>query len=267
MGPFFYQACSKKQGAGLVRILASAGLKCNQEALDLAVSRKCWHVALAMVPAIDQLSPPIETFSGHGGSFPLLQAIMAGQLDLARALLPLYRDRAYAANVALHNLARMTQPARETANAIAWLVSEGAEPNQHFIRNTHPLEAALTSGTRKVDISLALVRAGAMFSFPHAMIKVIKCVQQDYEENASHVDRSDKISAAGWELIEEALTSGLRLPPLISTIWGTQYFQGTEKLSGQLHATDIEKVRVIQERVILNKHTPSPSISASRSRL
>lgn len=260
-GAFFFQACCKKQGAGLVRILVGKGLKSNQDALDLALERKCWHVAHAMVPAMVNLWPPAETFHGPEAPAALLTALLAGQVELARALLPLYPDPSAAANAALHHLARTPgKTAEEACLGISWLVSQGADPNQRAVRQTHPLEAALSA--RNAKMALELVRSGASFGFPHPMAKVVCCALGCRVDHPQHLE-TPRISAEGWDLVETALGCGFRAPQMLKTPWNTHYVEGTDRTTSQLHPEDVARFHVMIESALLDKTTP-PAASPSR---
>lgn len=260
-----FQACCNKQGAGLVRILVDKGLRSNQRALDLALERQCWHVAKAMAPALGRLWGPVDTFQGPEAPTALFKVLQAGQVDVARALLPLYPDPAYAANATLHHLARsQLREVPDAFKAIAWLVEEGADPNQHLVRQTHPLEAALSA--RNASLGLALVQSGARFSFPHAMRKVIHCIMGCRVDHPQHLEKS-RISGQGWDLVEAALASGLRLPNMLQTSWNTHYLEGSDRTTDQLHEDDVARLDGMRQSVELDRSTPKVSFPSRSSRL
>ena len=264
--PFFYQACAKKQGAGLVRLLVAAGLPCDQDALELAMTRNCWHAAAAMIPAVRRLPAPVLGVDGFVCSDLLLTAILGGQMQIAQDLLPLYPDRAQAANATLHSLVRIgSKRVPEAAPAIPWLVSEGANPNEPLIRRAPPLETALTAG--HVEFALELIASGAdLHGFRNPMEKVQNCLYRCRVEDPTHM-QLPRIIEPGWQLLELALQSGLKMQPLSTSSWGSRHFEGFDKHSGQLHPADADRVQVLIDGCKLSQATHPASSLPRPSRL
>ena len=268
---FFAAACCK-QGAGAVRILASHGLYCEQRVLDLAVQRKCWNVCKALAKVVPSLSPLyIESYGGTLTDHPLLDALAAGEDELARLLFEIPMsgvDQKNKASFALHALAKNSKKEPGAAKSVGWLVQAGANPNQELIRRFHPLTVSLERGD--VLFAMALLDAGAdLTALPDPGAKVATALYRSRVSDPKHI-QAPRISEDGWRLVDRALEIGVQLPslklqdPVRGGPGHEVIFEGFDRITGRLHVDDVLRLNTIFTGERLREETaPAPTARPS----
>jgi hypothetical protein len=260
----FFEAACCKRGAGVVRILASHGLYCEERVLALAVKRECWNVVKALAKVVPLLSPLyVQAYGGTLIEHPLLETLAAGQDDVARMLFDIPMrglDQQTKAHFALHATAQNAKKSHETARSVAWLVQAGADPNVELIRRYHPLGTTLERG--EIEFVMALLDAGAdIAALPDAGTKVASALYRSRDTKTNDSDPGlPRISQAGWDLAFRAIYAGVSLPALVSSarpgssLQGTT-FEGFDRMTGRLHEEDVQRIQSIQQEKSLQDRT------------
>lgn len=271
---FFMAACCK-QGAGVVRILASHGLYCQDHVLALATKRECWHVAKELAKVVPSLTPLyVSAYGGTLCDHPLLDALAEGQDALARALFEIHMpgvDQKNKANFALHALAKNAKKTTESAASVEWLVQAGADPNKELIRNHHPLQTSFEQGA--IEFAMALLDTGAnLASLPNAGAMVATALYRSRDKKVND-PTSLRISNAGWALVDRTVALGVPLPALVEagpiafSKNGGATFEGFDRFTGCLHKEDVSRIKSIQEEKYLQDQTALSHLSRSGFRL
>lgn len=231
--------------------------------LLLAIASGNWTLAEQMSTILPRLDV-IRTWQGGESAPQLSAALKAGRVNLSARLLSLYPDCKRAAIAAMSDLTHSKEPATHAAASVDFLVDAGLDPNNRNLRNTPPLEAALTHG--QPALAVALLDRGARFDgFTYPARKLVRCVFASRQANDAH---ALVFSPAGWELLDLAVNQGLILPDLVKTKWNAFHFHGFNPLRCQVAKLDTARLLSLCENQQLQRQTPSaPSPSTGPARL
>lgn len=259
---FFIAACNK-QGSGILRILRAQGFRCSPAPLELAIKRKSWKIAAAMLPCLAKPLPRLAMSYHEPLPHPLMGLIYEGQFELAKTAFGVMSgDPAEQATLCLTGLAFKKRRAHKGEEMVGWLVERGANPNHVEPYMGCALKGSLDLGN--MAFACALIKAGANLSVmrnPSEQLAVGLYRGREWDTDHGYPSIG-RISEDAWSLVDLAMKQGVGLPPLKNGV-----FEMFGHSSDRLEDDDVEKVEAKRAAFALSQSTPEVPRATSRPRI